>query len=151
MTRLTNHQPCALRLGTAKTTCGFYRAGFKASRGHAAPDIAAMVQEASSLCQTLSGVGVRLGRETPEKAAVLGAAQLLMTRGMSPLEKPAKWAERPESGVAMRAYEPTPMPNEIAVMLEDAKLTKKQRRFVLAYLKCLCNAYPGIGHFLALS
>ena len=69
---LTNHQPCALRLGTAKTTCGLYRAGFKTSRGHAAPDIAAMVQEASRLCQTLSGVGVRLGRKTPEKTEVLG-------------------------------------------------------------------------------
>ena len=37
----------------------------------------------------------------------------------------------------MRVYEPIPMPGEIAAMLEDAKLTKKQRRFVLAYLKCL--------------
>lgn len=37
----------------------------------------------------------------------------------------------------MRVYEPIPMPTEIAQMLIDAKLTKRQRRFVLAYLRYL--------------
>ena len=37
----------------------------------------------------------------------------------------------------MRVYEPMPMPSEIAEMLADPELTKKQRRFVLAYLRYL--------------
>ncbi len=37
----------------------------------------------------------------------------------------------------MDRFQPRPMPIEIARMLEDAKLTKKQRRFVLAYLRYL--------------
>ena len=39
--------------------------------------------------------------------------------------------------MSMRVYQSIPMPTEIAEMLEDAKLTKKQRRFVLAYLRHL--------------
>ncbi len=37
----------------------------------------------------------------------------------------------------MEHYQAKPIPSEIVEMLEDAKLTKKQRRFVLAYLKYL--------------
>jgi len=37
----------------------------------------------------------------------------------------------------MERCQTKPMPSEIAKMLECAKLTKKQRRFVLAYLRYL--------------
>jgi len=40
----------------------------------------------------------------------------------------------------MRVYQPIPMPTEIAEMLERAKLTEKQRRFVLAYLRYLVGS-----------
>jgi len=40
----------------------------------------------------------------------------------------------------MKVYQSIPMPTEIAEMLKHADLTKKQRRFVLAYLRYLVGS-----------